>query len=201
MAAVRLSATFFLASSPVFCTSSSSCSCTLRSCFCRPSRASSRSFCASLAARYFRMATISELTATSKAIAAAISLPWSPRKASRNVQSIELMALMAAPRYAHDTRQYALRVLLLDGFGSLTLFCSLTSLWAFMPRSTSEDRHPRIEIQGSTSECPAACVLRPGSQDQERRLIPQAIVAVQVAPFCPCRQPKKPPDASTPKRP
>src|SRR4029453_6018393 len=99
VAPVKLSAAVFLASSADVSASLSRCSCTLRNCFWRLTLASSRSFFASLAARYFRMATLKEITATVSAMAAVMILPWSPRKASRNVQSIELMALFKAPRY------------------------------------------------------------------------------------------------------
>src|SRR5262245_60367654 len=109
MAAVKPSAVVFLASSADVSASLSCCSCTLRNCRCRLILASSRSFFAKFAARYFRMATLKEITATVSAMAAVMILPWSPRKACRNVQSTELMALIAAPRHC-QTPDYTLCV-------------------------------------------------------------------------------------------
>src|SRR5262245_1885429 len=186
MAAVKLSAVVFLASSADVSASLSCCSCTLRNCFCRLTRASSRSFFASLAARYFRMATLKEITATVSAIAAVMILPWSPRKASRNVQSIELMALIAAPRYCQtpDNTFYA--------SCSLSLLVFFFYAWTFILGRLLLGRlflrHSFLAFMPAASEA-AVC-----SQGQISywRLFQQVIIDGQVAPFCPCLQPKKP---------
>src|SRR5262245_2368027 len=133
MAAVKLSAVVFLVSSADVSASLSCCSCTLRNCFCRLTLASSRSFFASLAARYFRIATLKEITATVSAMAAVMILPWPPRKASRNVQSIELMALISSPTLLSDPRRYVLRFLFFDAFCSFD--ASILYSWAFVPKA------------------------------------------------------------------
>src|SRR5690242_15077064 len=62
------------------------------------------------------------------------------------------MALIAAPRYCHDTRQYALRFLSFDGFGSLMLFCFLMFLfWAFMPEGSRRSRPASRVVEFKTS--------------------------------------------------